>query len=1439
MKKTVFTKITTDVMMLVLFVALAVGLSVASAAEVQAQVQWSADATSEPIGSGTLQEAFDAAAAENSTVGYIRVLSDIDLGDENVRASGGAFTLDLNGKTVTSTTYTVYLENAVDVIITDTSSEKSGRLESTNSGCAAIVVNDDTAVDITVEGGTVEGGAYAIMLSNGLYQPTAATLTVSSGKLIAGSSVIEASGASVTVSGGEFESAQANIDWISGVVDLSAHPAPEGITVCNYTDIDVVIPSENIKLPAGYGFYFYDEWVNTLAMNYIFTIDLIWHNVSLSVGANGQATLSPEGERLAQNTTVTLTVTPDEGYTVDEINVEGAEYDAQSNTFTLGEQDVTVTVTFKLYQAEWGTGQDHLTEKGSLREALDAAAADDSVTYIKLVESITDRDVAMLVSSGTFTFDLGGRTLTSSNSIALVLSEGVSVTLTDTVGGGQLLATYYATAILMEPNSRLTVSQGSFRISGDSSDIHMKEGAVLRLTDYENVDGLCLYSDAQEAHVGMHVVLPDGYSVYQEEGGDAVAALQNGAKHTVDLTRYSISWEISGAYLNATPGVEWIAHGTTVTFTIEPYDYHEIVSVSINDGEVEYILDPDTGIYSFEMPMQDVCVTAQIKHNAFTWGESADTMTQTGDFYDLALAMNASDKTLYAKLLDDVYVILPQQGVTVNGKVVIALNYHSFEAFFESVIVLAQGADVTFFEDVEPDDPILLREGENLRVSAVFELQEGASLTFDGARTTASVLYRGGELDISGAHWASSVDLYNATEGDVLISDFVTLGERFHAIDYEALYESSVYTTIPKKEKMEKEDDASLAAIFTGSFDFGEGSGTATSVELLFQEEFRIPKFENVSHPEGLVLNGWRYESDLNAQTSDRYFYMTALADVTFEAVWGAPVYVGGVGLFDGDYLKAGATETTKVRPAAGGYAYFKDGVLTLKDYTFQGQGSVFEVYEDDGEIYESYALILASEDVIIELVGENKLTNGYDDYSYGIYGSGTVTIRGEGSLWLDTNDDGVYAKHFVMESGTVTFISGDDAFIVDSLTVSGGTLISLSWYGVYRSQSVSITGGEFYVLSLDDGEGEVAVCTESFTMDGGLLVIKGEEGIVANYITVNGGRIEIEAENDAIRNNDDYYNGLPDDAFLTVNGGVISLHAEYEDGIDFVGAVTVSGGELSIEASYGVYVWGGALTVSGGEIYISGYDASIYVSGGGTVTISGGEVDLYGAAYADGESAIVISGATVYLSGDVIAQDDSTFTLGGKSTAVLIYGALPEGEAFVLNEQEIKRIFADGEYVYYEGIEYPHTWSEGYHYDDTYHWHVCLDENCPLEYFGIPVSQYEGAAFGEHTPTAGTTICSACGYGAPPPYTEIPSDAILLVGTHFLKDGDYLKADGTVVTEKPEGGYLHVFVDDSNEMPVGVITLHDFTFTHTGNSLLMPILNMQWGIQLEGESTL
>ena len=40
-------------------------------------------------------------------------------------------------------------------------------------------------------------------------------------------------------------------------------------------------------------------------------------------------------------------------------------------------------------------------------------------------------------------------------------------------------------------------------------------------------------------------------------------------------------------------------------------------------------------------------------------------------------------------------------------------------------------------------------------------------------------------------------------------------------------------------------------------------------------------------------------------------------------------IYVGGVGMYDGDYLVAGATETTTEKPADN-YAYYMDAVLTL-----------------------------------------------------------------------------------------------------------------------------------------------------------------------------------------------------------------------------------------------------------------------------------------------------------------------------------------------------------------------------------------------------------------------------------------------------------------------------------------------------------------------------
>lgn len=1382
MKKNVLTKIASSVMMLVLFVALVIGLSVVASADGDAEAQWSADATGEPIGSGTLQQAFDAAAAENSAVGYIKVLRDIELGTATATASGGTFTLDLNGKTVTSTPtrYTLVFEGDTAVTVTDTSAEQTGKV-----------------------------------IAEGL------------------ASTMDASGASLTVAGGAFESAWEHIAWKSGTVDLTAHPHLPDITVCNYTGAAVALPIDTLKIPEGYGVFDYrDERTDTLVESSdIYTVALIQNDVTLTVGANGEATLSPAETKLAPNTTVTLTVTPDDGYTVDEIVVTGATYNAQEQTFTMGEQDVSVSVTFKLYEADWGIDAEHLTEKGSLWQALDAAAADDTVKYIKLV---CDIEAGYDVTGGTFTLDLGGKTLTSTG-VALYLYEGASVTLTDTVGGGALIAVYNQ-AVHMCMGGQLSVAQGDFQISGADHEI-CAEDSIVDLSLYANVAGIRLYAFSTELAVGTNVVLPQGYTVYDEEN-EPVTTLESDRFYTVDMIRYDVAWDsdvgVDEVYF--TPAGT-VAAGTTVSIEIDLYEHYEISSVVINGGAVQ-VVDEENGTYSFVMPAHDVNVVINTKHNAFVWGESATEMTVVGDFADLVSAINASDVTLYAKLLDDALIDLSQGNLTVSGKAVIDMNFYDLEGYNEQghCMILAQGAELTFFADQDRDDMFLFERDEEFSVRVCFELQAGSSLAFDGALVYTEIVYNGGVLDISKAHLASDLALYNATSAEVTVADIVTLGDRFRAIDRKVLYESGEKGTISELTKLASKKVALLAAVFTVSFDFGEGSGTLAPMKTLFDGYVLFPEVEDVSHPEGLVLLGWRYESETYEYFSTSYFNAYELKDMTLKAEWGAPVYVGGVGLFDGDYLATGAAETSKKRPIVGGYAYYENGVLTLKDYAFEGDGFVVESYERRADMYEESALIYALGDLVIVLVGESEIRNDYESYSYGICSDDTVTIRGEGSLWLDANSDTFVVSDFIMESGSVFAIAGDDAFIVDSLTVSGGSLVTLSYYGLYQSQSVHITGGELYLLPCEDGSDSVRLETETFTMDGGHLVIRGSYGIMANYVTVNGGVMEIESESVAIENNFEFDFT---DAFITFNGGQVTLYS-YECGILFEGDVTFSGGEVQIEAyGYSIDIYEGTLTVSGGEVTLSGSSNGLYLSGA-TFTVAGGMLDVYGGAEMNGTSAIIISGGTVYIGGDIDAYDEATVTFGGKDTVLYVYGTLPTDEVLTVKAEEIREIFRDGENAYYEGVDVSHTFSEGYYYDETHHRHVCLDESCPLKYFGIPEEYLEGAAYGEHTPAEGGTACTACGYDPESTFEgQIPEDTILMVGDHYLKAGDYLTVGGEIVTEKPEGGYLYVSVDTASFMPVGTIVLYNFTFAYEGAAALVLSPDMPWIMQLEGESTL
>ncbi|MBE6698955.1 MAG: carbohydrate-binding domain-containing protein, partial [Ruminococcaceae bacterium] len=1407
------------------------------------EVQWGTDAEN-LTGSGTLIEAFYAAAAENSTVAYIKMISDVTL-EVFPNTTGGTFTFDLNGKKLS--TGGLFSINGADITITDTAG--NGVID---------------AVD----------GEQAVALVGG-------KLTLLSGEIH-----------------GEWD-----LYWEGGELDLQSYPMLTGF-VLYYAGGALGLPDASILLPDGYSVYYGNdsslEKVDRLENSCSYFIDETKYKVTVNETANGVVIADQTGY-LTPGTEVTLTVTPDDGYrTV--INVTGATFDPETNTFVVESSDVTVDVTFRLYQAEWGTDKDTLTAWGTLEEAFDAAAADASITYIKVMNNFDIGNDPYFVEGGKFTLDLNGKTVTSAGHV-LYLKNAVDITITDNSAEqtGKIESTTLDEVILVHDTSaiNITIEGGTLSSAGRVIVAHSAFGEVLTvnltikggtlqtainehiwwgstgvldLSDYANPTGITVnnFSGAEP-----NITLPAGYSFYDKKGNRVDGAFEN-VLYTIDEAQYQLSWDIgngiNGESSSFSHGNEMLVWCTPVSFTLVLLDHYELVSVALNGEALEP--DAETGVYSFVMPEDDVTVTVQAKYAPFVWGNTSDAMTNTGDFFELVAAINAGQAP-YAKLLADYDVELLESDVTVSGKSHIDFGEYYLNVY-NAAVILGEGADITFFGDQKVDDI-----NADCNVFGSFELQVGSKLTISGTAFWGEILYNGGTLDISGAHLTTACHLYNLTNAEITIADVVTFAAPFRAID-PAWYNDPNYEgyTVPTvttlAARVENIASAYIEAVFTVTFDFGEGSGTMPTFEHTFDSRWEsFPTPEGLSHPDGLTLIGWVYEGDGYEIFDCDYIFPPELTDATIKAKWGAPLYVGGVGMNDGDYLASGATDTTKSRPTTGGYAYYKNGVLTLNNYQFSGDGFAHEDSGYDG--YKSYSLIYSTTDLVIELVGSSNLVGTAvcyeEDYDYyfdadtdGIRIKGDLSVRGKGSLNIKVEDDGFYIEDLIFESGTVTVGSNDEAIESDSITVLDGALITVSEDGI-DSKNVTVKGGEFYVLPEDDDD-NIEFDTQTLTVTGGKLVVKGYGGIYADYVTISGGVVEVEAENAAIYPWDEDN----EDGFVTISGGKVTLYSEYSDAIYSTGDVTVSGGEVTLYGYYGIYTYGN-ITFTGGELEIEAYEDAIYaegdvtISGGdiyiysyedngigayGNITISGGDVvisvgDGYAIEAYGGETAVTINGGFVHLMGHIGVTETTTVTFGGKATQIFIEGDIIATISPVITEGEIKNIFTVDGTSYYEGVEISHNWTDAYQADETHHYHICANEDCVIRYFYLPEFYYqyfEDANYGEHTVPEGEAACSVCGYGAEVPEEEIPEDAVLLVGDHYLKIGEYLAFDldgnPIVVTEKPAtGGYLYATVGTIEDTPVVTIVLSNFSFEYTGAAAIVALQDNMYIMQLEGENTI
>jgi len=235
----------------------------------------------------------------------------------------------------------------------------------------------------------------------------------------------------------------------------------------------------------------------------------------------------------------------------------------------------------------------------------------------------------------------------------------------------------------------------------------------------------------------------------------------------------------------------------------------------------------------------------------------------------------------------------------------------------------------------------------------------------------------------------------------------------------------------------------------------------------------------------------------------------------TDEAPAEAEIYVGGVGLVSGEYLANGSNTPVKDKPASGGYAYYKDGVLTLHDYSYTGAGDLY----NHSTIGEKNAIVYY-EGSGLELVleGTNTLTQTMDDVFAVMLGDETnLKIVGTGSLNININltargkQSAIYCNTFRLDSGSVTL----------SVLSEAAPVFPATTY-VLRCNEMLVNGGELTVN----------------TTTSGALRLNGNA-------TVNGGTITIHSYYNCIYPTNNIYT-------VTVNGGTLDLRSDYSSAINY-----------------------------------------------------------------------------------------------------------------------------------------------------------------------------------------------------------------------------------------------------------------------------------------------
>lgn len=368
--------------------------------------------------SGTLEAAI-AAAEEDSSIKYIQLCKDVTA-TNRYYMKGCELTLDLNGKTIAASgmkSSILYLyKNSSGTVsnVTFTDSSSGGTIKVSDSSYSAIYIADGSRAVfdggsyqsrtdvITVDSGSavINGGSFTASSQTALYVEDDGTATINDGTFSASdNNTWGRNRGSITVNGGSFtgpllaESGTATIKggsftvrsyahfmYSGGTLDLSGYAGTTLLTdLIVYNNVaNLAVSAENIKLPADYGFYRYDDENKEI----VTTLQKGTKYMMISSGGSAENAVIMEVEFILESTTYksgeTVTVYPDSD--IVGVRVKGtnfAKLDGDKNKIVLADNTSgTAKVEMSISSSGWSVDTENNT-----------AYLDMSAAYFNVIDS--------------------------------------------------------------------------------------------------------------------------------------------------------------------------------------------------------------------------------------------------------------------------------------------------------------------------------------------------------------------------------------------------------------------------------------------------------------------------------------------------------------------------------------------------------------------------------------------------------------------------------------------------------------------------------------------------------------------------------------------------------------------------------------------------------------------------------------------------------------------------------------------------------------------------------------------------------------------------------------------------------------------------------------------------------------------------------------------